>query len=86
MAGKKKPAAKAPVKSATKRKAPVDGDAKLLGRYQHHRDAADKHRAHADLIEARLRTQGKEIRHQYPGDSIPAPRSSPIPRIVNVKK
>jgi hypothetical protein len=60
------------------------GDTHLLERYKHHKEQADKHRAHADVIEAKLRTQGKEIRHQYPGESVPVARESK-PIIVKVK-
>ena len=42
-----------------------DGDAKLLAKYEHHNEQARKHRAHADLIEAKLRVQGKRIGHEY---------------------
>lgn len=54
---------------AKPKKPKVDGDSKILERLNHHESMADKHRAHADLIRAKLRTQGKEIRHVYPGDS-----------------
>lgn len=37
----------------------------MLAKYEHHRAQSRKHSAHADLIEAKLRTQGKEIQHDY---------------------
>lgn len=50
---------------AARKKPARDGDAHLLAKYEHHRGMAEKHRAHADLIEAKLRTQGKKIAHEY---------------------
>jgi hypothetical protein len=57
------------------------GDSKLLERHSHHTAMAEKHRAHADLIEAKLRTQGKRI-DRY-GDYSTAPSASKHkPKIV----
>ena len=47
-------------------------DSALLSRFQHHHAMADKHRAHADLIEAKLKTQGKRIDRYGYGDAKPA--------------
>lgn len=48
--------------AAPKKPAPKGAsDEKMLKRYQHHNNMADKHRAHAELIRAKLRTQGKDI-------------------------
>jgi hypothetical protein len=66
--------------SATGKVSKVDGDSKLLSRFQHHHAMADKHRAHADLIEAKLKTQGKRI-DRY-GDSYPQPPKTHKPKIV----
>jgi hypothetical protein len=67
-----------PKKAAAKKKPGDDG---MLAKYEHHRSMAEKHRAHADLIEAKLRTQGKEIRTHYPGDS-PMTASAPRQRKI----
>jgi hypothetical protein len=60
------------------------GDDAALAKYEHHRTMAEKHRAHADLIEAKLRTQGKEIRTVYPGDGpkMNSPSAKPQKKIV----
>lgn len=44
-----------------KPKVKADPDYHMLAKYEHHKAAAQKHHAHADLIEAKLRTQGKRI-------------------------
>lgn len=67
MANAKKPA-----------KATKNPDDHLLAKYEHHTEMARKHRAHADLIEAKLGVQGKRIAHHY-GDS-PSP-ASPISKV-----
>lgn len=69
----RKSGAKAPAK---KGKA-GDGDDAMLRRHGHHLAQAQKHRAHADLIEARLKTQGKRIATDY-GDGIPTRRPGKI--------
>lgn len=56
----------------------TDPSEKLLSRYKHHTSMADKHRANADLIEARLRVKGQKIDRWGDG-----PISKPVePRIV----
>jgi hypothetical protein len=63
----------------TEKKAVPSPDAHMLAKYEHHRGMAEKHRAHADLIEAKLKVQGKRIAHDYghsvyPSDAKPAKR------------
>ena len=58
---------KTAVGKAPKAAAKPSGDSALLSRFQHHHAMADKHRAHADLIEAKLKTQGKRI-DRYGGE------------------
>lgn len=52
-------------KPARAKAAKEAGDSTALERWHHHKAMADKHRAHADMIEARLRTQGKHIMNSY---------------------
>lgn len=54
-----------PAKKAMQKPANEAGDSASLERWHHHKALADKHRAHADMIEARLRTQGKHITNSY---------------------
>lgn len=56
------PALPAPKPTRTKKD---PGDDAMLKKYEHHRAQAQKHNAHADLVEAKLRTQGKHISHVY---------------------
>lgn len=55
--------------SASKPALKANPDAKMLEKHEFHRAQAKKHEAHADLIQAKLRTQGKRITHSY--DSYP---------------
>jgi hypothetical protein len=73
MASKKVTAAKPAAKSP---------ESHLLAKYEHHKDMAEKHRAHADLIEAKLRVGGKRITHDYEATS---PSGSVKRKIVSVK-
>lgn len=61
----KKTSAKKAVKPAAKKAPKKDPDSALLDRYDHHTSMAQKHRAHADLIEAKLKTQGKRIGYDH---------------------
>jgi hypothetical protein len=71
-------------KSAGASKKPsVDSDARMLEKYKHHTAQADKHRAHADLIEAKLRTQGKHLDKWGDGMGVP---SVATPKIVKKGK
>jgi hypothetical protein len=70
----------AAAKKAEKKAAPSP-DAHMLAKYEHHRGMAEKHRAHADLIEAKLKVQGKRIAHDY-GHSSPAYDSKPVKRKI----
>ena len=67
--------------ATSKKKAP-DKDASLLAKHAHHHAMADKHRAHADLIEAKLRVQGKRI-DKY-GDYPSAAPNKVKPKVVKV--
>lgn len=67
-----------PTKKGSARKK-ADPDQVMLDRYQHHRAMRDKHSAQADLIEAKLRTQGKRIGY---GDYDTPKPSAPKMRIV----
>lgn len=62
MAGKKSP------KPAAK-KAAINKHDKLLAAHTRHTEMANKHRAHADLIDAKLRVEGKRVKRAYdPGE------------------
>lgn len=63
-------------------KAPkLSGDTAMLQRYEHHRAMSQKHSAHADLIEAKLKTQGKRIDRYGDGPSMASkPRKPKIVR------
>jgi hypothetical protein len=71
----------APPKRATSKKR-SDSNAKALERYQFHRSKAQFHNAQADLVEAKLKTQGKRIDEW--GDAAPSQARSK-PKIVPVK-
>lgn len=58
------------------KKATSNPDSSLLAKYEHHRNLSRKHNAHADLIEAKLRVQGKRISHEYEGMSSSASKPS----------
>jgi hypothetical protein len=64
-----------------KSKGKPDHDSHMLNKYEHHQSMAQKHRAHADLIEAKLRTQGKRIGYDYGNKSV-APDSSYGKRVI----
>lgn len=67
----KKPAPKSAPKLAAKK---PDPDSAMLAKYEHHKGMSQKHSAHADLIEARLRTKGKRIQHEYSSHDGPPKR------------
>lgn len=75
MAGKKKAPAK---KTAAKK----DADAAMLAKHEHHQRMASQHRAHADLIEAKLKTQGKRIGYDYGNKGGVSPSAPPKRKIV----
>jgi hypothetical protein len=69
---------KAPAKKKSGGKKKDGADDATLRRHSHHLAQAQKHRAHADLIEAKLKTQGKRISTDY-GDGIPTRTSASMP-------
>jgi hypothetical protein len=50
------------------KKKKADPEKAMLEKYSKHNQMADKHRAHASLIEAKLRVQGKRISGGYDGE------------------
>jgi len=71
----------AAAKKAEKKAAP-NPDAHMLAKYEHHKGMAEKHRAHADLIEAKLKVQGKRIAHDYGHGPSSAYDSKPVKRKI----
>jgi hypothetical protein len=70
------------ISSKPKAKAKSDPDDAMLRKHEHHTAMAQKHRAHADLIEAKLRTKGKRIGHVYPGETAHPTSKPPKKKIV----
>jgi hypothetical protein len=62
-------------------KAAKNPDAHLLAKYEHHQGMAQKHRAHADLIEAKLKVQGKRIGYDH-GHGASSPIDGPTKRKI----
>lgn len=67
--------------TAKAEKPKADPDASLLKKYEYHREQSRKHNAHADLVEAKLRVQGKRIGHEYPKEG-PSYRDTPVKRKI----
>lgn len=72
------PKKKTPKKSGVKK----DPDAAMLAKHEHHTKMASQHRAHADLIEAKLKTQGKRIGYDYGNKGGVSPSAPPKRKIV----